>query len=119
LRWFSTEKLGDPVQDLEQEKEKLRAFIRERLGEKLDPPIDGLVIFTNPRAEVSITNIDPPVVLLNSGEDALKNALKKPKNTPQLTKEAYDALYELFEEEAEARRIEASSGLVIAGRKIL
>ncbi len=119
LRWFSIEKLGDPVKELEQEKEKLRAFINERLGDKLNPPIEGLIIFTNPRAEVSITNIDPPVVILNSSEDALKNALKKPKNAPQLKKEVYDALYELFEEESEARRLEASSGLVIAGRKIL
>lgn len=118
LRYFSSERLGNPTQELAQEQEKLRAFIAERLGDKLNPPIDGLIIFTNPRAQVEITNIDLPVVILNSSEDALKNALKKTKNTALMPKAMYDALYALFEEEAEARRIEAERGLVIAGRKI-
>lgn len=118
LRWFSTEQLGDPTKELEAQKEKLLAFIHERLGPNLTPPLDGLIVFTNPRVKVTITNVELPVVILNSGEDAIKNALKKPKNAPQMKKELYDALFELFEEEAEARRIEASSGLVIAGRKI-
>jgi hypothetical protein len=119
LRWFSSEQLGDPTKDLEKEIEKLRAFIQDRLGENFNPPIDGLIVFTNPRASVEITNVELPVVILSESEDALKNALRKPKNTPQLKKEVYDALFELFEEEAEARRVEASRGLVIAGRKIL
>ncbi|MCC7165342.1 MAG: NERD domain-containing protein [Anaerolineae bacterium] len=119
LRWFSSEQLGDPTRDLEAQKEKLLAFIHDRLGAGFNPPVEGLIVFTNPRARIEITNVDLPIVFLPSSEDALKNALKKPKNAPQLKKEVYDALYELFEEEAEARRVEASSGLVIAGRKIL
>ncbi len=118
LRYFSSEQLGNPTQDLEKQKEKLRAFVHERLGENFKPPIDGLIIFTNPRAQVEITNADLPVVILSSGPDALKNALKKPKHIQPMSKTMYDALYELFEEEAEARRIEAQRGLVIAGRKI-
>lgn len=118
LRWFSSEQLGDPTKDLETQKGKLRQFIAERLGDKVQPPIEGLIIFTNPRATVEMTNVDLPVVLLNSSEDALKNALKKPKGASQMPKEMYDALFELFEEEAEARRVEASRGLVIAGRKL-
>lgn len=118
LRWFSTEQLGDPTKELEDQKTKLLEFIHDRLGDTFNPPIEGLIVFTNPRAQVQITNVDLPVVILNSSEDALKNALKKPKNAPQLKKEVYDALYELFEEEAEARRVEASSGVVIAGRRI-
>jgi hypothetical protein len=119
LRWFSSEQLGDPSKDLQAQKDKLLAFIAERLGDALQPPIDGLIIFTNPRATVEITNADLPVVMLNASDDALKNALKKPKGTPQMPKAMYDALFELFEEEAEARRMEASRGLVIAGRKVL
>lgn len=118
LRYFSTEKLGNPTLDLEKEKEQLRAFIAERLGDKLNPPIDGLIVFTNPKAQVEITNVDLPVVILGSSEDALKAALKKTKNTALMPKAMYDALYALFEEEAEARRIEAERGLVIAGRKL-
>ena len=118
LRYFSSEQLGDPTKELEKEKEKLRAFIADRLVTTVQPPIDGLIIFTNPRAQVEITNVDLPVVVLNSSPDALKNALRKPKNVQPMPKAMYDALYELFEEEAEARRVEASRGFVIAGRKI-
>lgn len=119
LRWFSTEQLGDPTKDLEAQKEKMMAFINERLGAGVKPPMDGLIIFTNPKAEIEITNVDLPVIFLPSNPDVLKNALKKPKNTQPMPKAMYDALFELFEEEAEARNIEASRGLVIAGRKII
>ncbi len=119
LRWFSSEQLGDPTKDLEKEQEKLRAFIADRLGENFKPPLDGLIVFTNPRATVEITNVELPVVILNSSPDALKNALRKPKAAQAMPNKMYDALYELFEEEAEARRVEAERGLVIAGRKIL
>jgi hypothetical protein len=118
LRWFSTEQLGDPTKDLATEEEKLRAFIAERLV-NLKVPIEGLIVFTNPGAHVEVTNVELPVVFLNESEDALKNALKKAKNAPLMPKATYDQLYELFEEEAEARRVEASRGLVIAGRKLL
>jgi Nuclease-related domain len=119
LRWFSSEQLGDPTKDLQGQIDKLTAFIHERLGESFNPPVDGLVVFTNPQATVEVTNVELPVVLLNQNADALKNALKKPKGAAQLPKDDYDKLYELFEEEANARRAEAERGLVIAGRKIL
>lgn len=119
LRYFSAEQLGDPTRDLQAQVEKLDAFIRDRLGENFRAPMDGLIVFTNPRAQVEITNVELPVVILNASETALKDALKKPKNAPLLKKETYDGLYELFEEEAEARRVEAQRGLVIAGRKII
>lgn len=119
LRWFSTEQLGDPTKDLEIQKEKLRAFIADRLGENFKAPIDGLIVFTNPRTTIEVTNVDLPIVFLPKSEDALKNALKKPKGVQPMPKAMYDALFELFEEEAEARRVEATRGLVIAGRKIL
>jgi hypothetical protein len=118
LRWFSTEQLGDPSKDLEDQIGKLRAFITERIGDQFQPPLDGYIVFTNPKAHVEITNVELPVVLLNENEDALKNALKKPKGAKQMPKDQYDALYALFEEEAAARRVEAERGLVIAGRKI-
>jgi|GEM_PF-773823 hypothetical protein len=118
LRWFSSEQLGNPSKDLETQIDKLRVFIQEHLGENFVPPIEGLIVFTNPKANVEITNVELPVVVLGTGQDALKDALKKPKNAPQLPKANYDALYNLFEEEAEARRVEAERGLVIAGRKI-
>lgn len=119
LRWFSSEQLGDPTKDLEAQKEKLLAFIHDRLGESFQPPVDGIIVFTNPRATIEVTNVDLPIVFLPQSEDALKNALKKPKGAQPMPKAMYDALFELFEEEAEARRVEATRGLVIAGRKII
>jgi len=117
LRWFSAEQLGNPTQMLQTQQEKMAAFLHDRLGATFNPPIDGYIVFTNPKAEVQITNVELPIVFLPESPDALKNALKKPKGAPQLSAQDYNALYELFEEEAEARRIEAERGLVIAGRK--
>lgn len=117
LRWFSTEKLGDPTKDLEIQVEKLKAFLHERLGANFNSPLDGLIVFTNPKVAVEIINVELPVVVLNQDANALKDALRKPKHTPLLSKQDYDALYNLFEEEAEARRIEAERGFVVAGRK--
>jgi len=119
LRYFSSEPLGDPTKDLATQQEKLNAFIHEHLGADFNPPIDGLIVFTNPRAVIEETNVDLPIVQLNQNEDALKNALKRPKGAAQLSKDDYDKLYTLFEEEAEARRFQAEQGLVIAGRKII
>ena len=118
VRWFSAEQLGNPTKDLETQENKLGAFIHERLGENFQPPIDGILVFTNPKAVIQVTNVELPIVFLPESPDALKDALKKPKGTPQLSQQDYNALYELFEEEAEARRIEAERGLVIAGRKV-
>ena len=119
LRWFSTEQLGDPTKDLQTQIDKLTAFIHDRIGENFNVPIEGLIVFSNPKVSVEITNVDLPVIVLNQDPDGLKNALKKSKTAPALTKEQYDALYTLFEEEAEARSVEAQRGLVIAGRKLL
>jgi len=117
IRWFSAEQLGNPTQTLEAQQEKLAAFIHDRLGASFNPPLDGLIVFTNPKAVIEISNVELPIVFLPESPDALKNALKRPKNTPLLSQKDYNALYELFEEESEARRIEAERGLVIAGRK--
>jgi len=118
LRWFSSERLGDPSKDLQIQIDKLRAFIHEGVDPNFNPPIDGLIVFANPKVNVEITNVELPVVVLSENADALKNALRKPKGAAPLPKQDYDKLYALFEEEAEARRVEAERGLVIAGRKL-
>lgn len=119
LRYFSTESLGDPTKDLAAQEAQLNTFIHEHLGADFNPPVDGLIVFTHPRVSVQETNVDLPIAVVNQGQDALKNALKRPKGAAQLPKADYDKLYTLFEEEAEARRFQAERGLVIAGRKIL
>lgn len=118
IRWFSAEQLGNPSRDLEAQQQKITAFIHDRLGAEFSPPIDGLIVFTNPKAVIEVSNVELPIVFLPENPDTLKNALKRPKGTPVISPQDYNALYELFEEEAEARRIEAERGLVIAGRKL-
>lgn len=119
LRWFSAEQLGDPTRDLETQKEKMRAFIDEKLGADFQVPIDGLILFTNPKVTVEISNVDLPVVNLNENEDALKNALRRDKKTPQIPKADYDKLYALFEEQANAERARAEQGIRVLGFKVL
>ncbi|MBI4672994.1 MAG: NERD domain-containing protein [Chloroflexi bacterium] len=119
LRWFSSEQLGNPTKDLQAQLDKLSAFIHDGIDANFNPPLDGLIVFTNPKALVEITDVELPVVVLNSSPDALKEAIRKPKSATPISKQDYDKLYTLFEEEAEARRVEAERGLVIAGRKFL
>lgn len=118
LRWFSAEQLGNPSRDLQAQIEKLEAFIHDRLGEEFSPPIDGLILFTNPKAVIEVSNVELPIVFVPEKPDSLKEALKKPKGTSLISQQDYNLLYELFEEEAEARRIESERGLVVAGRKL-
>ncbi|MCI0478336.1 MAG: hypothetical protein L0Y55_19010, partial [Anaerolineales bacterium] len=119
LRWFSSEQLGNPTRDLQTQMDKLRDFIHDGIDANFNPPLDGLIVFSNPKVNVEISNVELPVVMLNQNPDALKDALRKPKNVSPVSKQDYDQLYALFEEEAAARRVEAERGLVIAGRKIL
>lgn len=118
LRRFSAEQLGDPTRDLETDEKKMREFIAERGGADFQPPIEGLIVFTNPKVSLEMSNVQLPVVNLNENEDALKNALRRDKKAPQLSKADYDKLYAIFESEANAQREKAERGFTLLGRKV-
>lgn len=103
MRAFSTEPLGDPPKELELQQESMRQFIAEGLEAGPKVPVEGLILFTNPRAEVDLSNPKLPTIALNKQPDGLKNALRKDKRTPRLSDDVYDRLVQLFDAEAEEK----------------
>ncbi len=110
LRSFSTEGIGDPPKELEAQKEQMRAFLSENLGEDKKIPIEGYIIFTNPAAEVKIENVDAPVIVFKDQPDALKNALRRDKRTPTIPDDVYNRVVQLFAETAEESAAKAEKG---------
>ncbi len=100
MRALSAEALGDPPKELEQQKETMKKFIVAALREKDNVPVEGYVVFTNPRVGVTLDDIKTPVIVLNKQPDAIKNALRRDKRAAPLPEGVYDDLVELFEKEA-------------------
>jgi hypothetical protein len=109
MRALSAEPLGNPPKDLEAQEEKMRAFLDDELGENAQVPVDGYIIFTNPRTQVTVDGIQQPVLVLSESPDALKNAIRKDKRAAQLPKNLYDQLVALFEKEAEEKQNQPQS----------
>jgi hypothetical protein len=109
MRAFSTEPLGDPPKELELQKKTIKQFITKGFPGGSQVPVEGLILFTNPRAEVSLSNPKAPTIAINQQPDALKSALRRDKRTPQLPGDVYDGLVALFEGEAEEKTAHAQN----------
>lgn len=109
-RAFSVEPLGNPPKDLEAQQKVMHEFIVKGLGGVDNVPVEGVVVFTNPKADVSVLS-DPavPTVALNKQPEALKSALRRDKRAAQLSRETYDGLVSLFDGEAEEKTAQASN----------
>lgn len=103
MRALSAEALGDPAEDLEKQKAKMREFITDGLRENGAVPVEGYIVFTNPRAAVTLSEVETPVIVLNVQPDAIKNALRRDKRAAPLSTRVYDDLVTLFEREAEEK----------------
>lgn len=109
-RAFSMEALGNPPQDLEAQKKIMQDFVSKGITANGQVPVDGLVIFTNPKADISIlSNPVVPTISLTKQPDALKNALRRDKRTTQISHDLYDRLVSLFDGEAEEKTERASN----------
>jgi hypothetical protein len=92
LLFFGQEGLGNPTREVRGEMERLRRFLDSRLPEA-DVPIEGLIVFTNPRVELEL--IDPAMPVVSSKK--LKNFLRQLKKE-RLPAEQRKELAEIFEE---------------------
>jgi hypothetical protein len=111
MRAFSSEPLGDPPKELDQQRQTMKEFVAKGLPEGAQVPVDGLILLTNPRAEVSLTDSKTPAIAINKQPDAFKNALRRDKRSPQLTGQVYDDLVALFDGEAEEASARAQKWL--------
>jgi hypothetical protein len=93
LLFFGQEGLGNPTREVRGEIERLRRFLDSRLPEADDVPIEGLIVFTNPRARLEL--IDPAVPVVSSNK--LKNFLRQLKKK-RISAEQRKELAEIFEE---------------------
>jgi hypothetical protein len=109
MRALSSDRLGDPPTELEAQKELMKNFIAQALGASGQAPVEGYVVFTNPRAQVTLANAKVPVLLLNKQPDALKNALRRDKRASQLPGAIYNDLVAFFDKEAEEKTAQAQN----------
>ncbi len=62
LRFFSEEPLGNPTKELEEEVKGFHRFLERSLPEA-EVPIEGVIVFTHPSAELKIAEPDFPAVV--------------------------------------------------------
>ena len=92
LLFFGQEGLGNPTREVRGEMGRLQRFLDEKLPEA-DVPIEGLIVFTNPRARLEL--IDPAVPVVSSNK--LKTFLRQLKKK-RISAEQRRELAEIFEE---------------------
>ncbi|MDH4209198.1 MAG: NERD domain-containing protein [Anaerolineae bacterium] len=92
LLFFGQESLGNPTREVRGEIERLRRFLDSRLPDA-DIPIEGIIVFTNPRARLEL--IDPAVPVVSSNK--LKTFLRQLKKN-RISAEQRKELAEIFEE---------------------
>jgi hypothetical protein len=93
LRWVGQEGLGRPDQELEGEMQRMQNWL-QRQAPDLEVPVRGVVVFTNPKAELAL-NEPPPVPAMHARQ--LKAWLRKPGKLPPLPAKPLDALAQVLD----------------------
>ncbi|NPA06495.1 MAG: NERD domain-containing protein [Chloroflexi bacterium] len=110
LRIFSQEGLGRPDLEIEDEVKAVRKALEEHLGpeEAAQVPIEAILVFTNPKAE--LVNVDGAPVPTLKPEDLkafLQPRLKEKRLSPALVRRIKDALVR-WDEIEESKALKAS-----------
>jgi len=93
------EPLGNPTQELEMEIAVMRKFLADKVESAAMIPIDGMIVFTDPRVQLSID--DPAVPAVQA--DDLKETLRKSKRGAPLSPKMLDSLEKALAAEADAK----------------
>ena len=96
LRFFVEERLGDPNRRIQEETSVLQQYLMEGLHSETQIPIQGLIVFTHPMAEVKIEQ--PPIPVVNPDKLSKKvphPGSKLPPEDYQHLKSRLDALIDL------------------------
>jgi hypothetical protein len=92
LGWMTQESLGNPTRDVETEISSLHRYLVKKLPD-LDIPIQPVIVFGSPNAEVNAGNAPVPAVHAKK----LKEWLRSTGKSGSLTAEMHDKLVELLE----------------------
>ena len=88
--------MGKPEQELEREAQTLRDWLQQQAPDLEDVPVRGLVVFTNPKAEVKLDDAPTPAL----SPKQLKGWLRKAGKLPPLPKETLARLTRLLDDAA-------------------
>jgi hypothetical protein len=102
LRWVGQEGLGKPDLEAEQEVQTMQGWLRKQAPD-LEVPVRGVVVFTNPKAEL---NLDGPSVPAMSSKQ-LKGWLRKAGKLPPISQKEQTRLTELLDEAAHVTDVES------------
>jgi hypothetical protein len=96
MQIFGEPSLGKPDQDLEQEAKWVKEWIDKALPEA-NIPVNGVVLFTNPKAELHLEGAPGPALSAAGLVDYMKQGLKgQPTLTTATQTELRNLLYELI-----------------------
>lgn len=91
---FSRERLGNPSRELQYEMEKLSQLIGQKLPDT-PIPLDGLVVFSSPKAELNIQDCPVPVVALKQLKGSMRKAGKDSRMSESVRRELERVLDEV------------------------
>ena len=79
--------LGNPTRDVRKNVGAVKQFLADRLGEQTaaQVPVDGVVVFTHPRAKLTLEDPEVPVLLPRE----LKPAVRRPQGKAKLPGDVY------------------------------
>lgn len=93
LRFFTEEPLGNPTKEVQRDVEKLTKYIQSHApGVEVD--VQGVVVFTNPAAQLEITSASFPVLPL----PRFKGHIRKASGRMEMAPETSRTLADLFDE---------------------
>jgi hypothetical protein len=96
---LAQEPLGNPIAEMQYEIGKLQQILADKIENAATIPVEGYVVFTDPRAHLSIDDSSLPVVLAGD----LKEALRKGKRAQPLPSSVLENLDQVLNEYANAK----------------
>lgn len=96
---MGAEPLGNPINEMNADIAAMRKFIADKIENAALIPIDGYVVFTNPRAQLSIDDASLPVVK----SDDFKETLRKSKRGAMLSPHVLERLERALKPDADAK----------------
>jgi hypothetical protein len=96
LRWVGQEGLGKPDVEAAVEAQKMHDWLQKQVAD-LQVPVRGVVVFTNPKAELKLESSSVPAIMSKQ----LKGWLRRAGKLPPLPKDDQMRLAELVDEAAQ------------------
>lgn len=94
LRFAAEEQVGNPTRDVQQDMAAIQSFISKNLPADHDEiPIDGLIIFSSPQAQLTLENPTVPVLDAKGAKNWVRQWTAR---GDRLSPETYNALADLF-----------------------